>query len=128
MANVMQFVRGDGVTHTFAMPTSGWTSGGTLFFAAKPAIDDDATDAAAVIKKSWNDGSVSDTVINGVPYKLYTCTFAPADTANIPSNGAQSASYLGEFQWVNAGGVPVTFPPTDPKIDVVVYFDVIVEI
>lgn len=128
MANVIEFTRGDAITHTFSMPADAWSAGGTLFFAAKPAIDDDNTDAAAVIKKSWGDGAVSDVVINGVAYKQYACTFAPADTNSIPSNSAQSAQYLGEFQWVDASGVPTTFPATDPKLQCVVYFDVIREI
>lgn len=128
MANTIDFVRGDAADHTFAMPTSAWSSGGTLFFAAKPAIDDDATDAAAVIKESWTDGSTSDVVINGIAYKQYACHFTPDDTYSIPSNGAQSAQYLGEFQWVNASGVPITFPATDPKLACIVYFDVVREI
>ena len=124
MANTINFVRGDAITHTFNIPTSAWSSGGKLFFVAKPAIDDDNTDAAAVIKKSWTDGSTSDVVIGGVAYKQYACAFVPADTNSIPSNGAQNADYLGEFQWVNAAGVPTTFPATDPKLDCKVYFDV----
>lgn len=125
MNNEIDFTRGDAVTHTFSIPTSSWSAGGKLIFGAKPVIDDDLTDGAAIIEKSWTDSAVSDVVINGVAYKQYACYFAPSDTNSIASNGAESAQYLGEFQWVNAAGVPTTFPATDPKLTCIVYFDVI---
>lgn len=128
MANKIEFSRGDNIIHTFAMPATDWSSGGKLFFTAKPAIDDDNTDAVAVIDKSWSDGSVSDVTItiNGVATacKQYACDFVPSDTNSIESGGADSADYLGEFQWVASDGKVKTFPPTDPKLDVTVYFDV----
>lgn len=120
----IEFPRGDTISHTFAMPASDWTAGGKLFFAAKPAIDDDNTDAAAVIDNNWDDTVVSDVTINGIAYKQYACTFLPADTNSIPSGGADSLDYEGEFQWVGADGTVKTFPPNDPKLDCVVYFDV----
>jgi len=123
----IEFTRGDAVTHTFSIPASSWSSGGTLFFAAKPAIDDDNTDAAAVILQQWSDAATSQVVINGENYIQYACYFPPSATNDIQSDGAQSAQYLGEFQWVNAAGVPVTFPANDPKLEVIVYFDVIRE-
>lgn len=125
MASIIEFTRGDAVTHTLFIPTASWSSGGKLFFKAKSAIDDDNTDANAVISKSWDDSAVVDTTVNGVAYKQYNCSFAPADTNSIPSNGAESAEYLGEFQWVNAAGVPLTFPAKTPKIQCIVYFDVV---
>lgn len=126
MADIV-FTRGDQITHTFSIPTSAWSAGGTLFFAAKPAIDDDNTDGNAIIEAQWGDGSVTDVTINGVAYKKYACLFTPAMTNSILSNGAQSADYLGEFQWVSAGGIPTTFPADDPKLNCIVYFDVIRE-
>ncbi len=124
MASKIEFSRGDGITHTFSIPAANWTSGGTLFFAAKPAIDDDLTDAAAVITGSFTDSNITDTTIDGVAYKKYTCYFPPSATLNINSNGASKADYKGEFQFVPATGVPQTFPANDKKIDTVVYFDV----
>lgn len=123
MASI-EFPRGDGIHHTFNIPTDAWTPGGKLFFAAKPAIDDDNTDANAVINQNWGDSAVTDVVIGGVAYKQYDCYFPPSATNSILSNGADSADYLGEFQWVPASGVPITFPPNDPKLDCIVYFDV----
>lgn len=129
MSNKIEFPRGDGnIMHTFAMPASAWSPGGTLFFAAKQVIDDDANDAAAVIKKSWGDSAVTDVTINGVAYKKYACTFTHNDTSGVQSNGADHADFLGEFQWVDASGRPYTFPPKPPKLDCVVYFDVVVEV
>lgn len=123
----MEFPRGDGPTHTFSIPASSWVPGGKLRFAAKPAIDDDVTDAAAVINHEWDDSAVSNVTINGVAYKQYACKFDPADTNSILSNGQDSADYLGEFQFVPPSGVPMTFPPKPPKIAATVYFDVIRE-
>ena len=124
MATKIEFSRGDDITHTFSIPTANWSAGGKLFFTAKPSIDDDNTDAAAVIDQSWTDTVVTDVVIGGVAYKQYACNFPAAATNSIASNGADSADYEGEFQWVSAGGLVKTFPPNDPKFDVVVYFDV----
>ena len=124
MASKVEFSRGDGVTHTFSIPATNWTAGGTLFFAAKPAIDDDTSDAAAVISASFTDSVVTNTTINGIAYKQYTCYFPPSATYGILSNGVSKADYVAEFQYVPTTGIPVTFPATDKKLDAVVYFDV----
>lgn len=124
MADKIEFTRGDGVHHKFSIPAANWSAGGTLFFAAKPAIDDDSTDATAVINQSWTDTAVSDVVIGGVAYKQYDCYFPPSATNSILSAGADELDYLGEFQFVPLGGDPVTFPATNNKLDAVVYFDV----
>lgn len=96
-----------------------------MWFAAKPAIDDDTTDANAVIEQHWDDTAITDVTINGVDYKQYDCYFPASATNSIISDGAQSIDYLGEFQFVPSVGDPVTYPASDPKIDVTVYFDVI---
>lgn len=126
MANQILFTRGDAAYHTFAMQASGWSAGGKLFFAAKPAIDDDNTDANALIQGEWDDtsGAVTDVTIGGVAYKKYTCTFPPAATDSIQSGGADEAQYLGEFQYVPTSGVPVTFPADNNKLECILYFDV----
>lgn len=118
------FTRGDGANHTFSIPATSWSAGGKLFFAAKPVVDDDNTDANALIQGSWTDSAVTDVMINGVAYKQYACYFPPSATNSIPSGGAGSADYLGEFQYVPASGIPVTFPATDQKLDAVLYFDI----
>lgn len=120
----IEFPRGDGITHSLSIPAANWTAGGTLFFAAKPKIDDDGTDASAVINMPFDDSVVSDVTINGIAYKKYTCFFPPSATNSIVSNGRTKADYLGEFQYVPPTGVPVTFPYNDRKLDCVVYFDV----
>lgn len=122
----LDFPRGDGTHHGFNIPAANWSSGGKLFFAAKPVIDDDSTDANAVINVEWNDttGNITDVVIGGVNYKRYDCYFPPSATNDIVSNGAESADYLGEFQYVPNGGDPITIPALDPKIDVLIIFDV----
>lgn len=121
----MEFSRGDGTTKGFSMPASKWSAGGRLFFAAKTLIDDDTTDAAALIQGNWGDEVVTDTTHNGVAYKRYACYFPPSATNTIPSNGAATLELLGEFQWVpSGGGDPITAPAKDDKIEVVVYMDV----
>lgn len=120
----IEFTRGDGHNHKFRIPAASWSAGGRLFFAAKPIIDDDNTDSAALIQGNWGDESVTDVTINGVAYKEYSCYFPPEATNSIESNGASSLELLGEFQWVPLSGVPVTFPANDQKLEVVVYFDV----
>lgn len=121
----MAFTRGDGANHTCAIPTSSWSAGGKLFFAAKVAPDDDNTDALALIQGQWTDAAVTDVVINGVAYKQYACHFPPSATNSIVSDGASSATYEGEFQYVpSGGGDPVTAPADDNKIQVTLYFDI----
>lgn len=124
MADIIEFTRGDAAHHTFAIPADAWSEGGTLFFAAKPAIDDDNTDNGAVIQYNWDDSSVTDVVIDGVAYKQYSCDFPPSATNGVLSRGQGKAAYLGEFQYVSSDGVPQTFPPKDRKLRCIVYFDV----
>lgn len=126
MASKIEFARGDSIYSVkFYMPVSNWTAGGTLLFAAKPAIDDDVTDSNALINMSWSDADIAGEVVkNGILCKQYNCYFPPAATASIPSNGTDSADYLAEFKYVSSTGIPTTFPPNDPKLDAVVYFNV----
>lgn len=124
MSNVIEFTRGDAAHHTFSMPAASWTAGGKLFFAAKPAVDDDTTDANSLINGSWSDAATTDVTMNGIAYKQYNCYFPPSATSGIASNGASSADYLGEFQFVPLGGDPITFPASDNKLDCKLYFDI----
>lgn len=124
----MDFTRGDPAYHTLAIPAANWTPGGKLFFAAKAAIGDDNDDSTAVIQGEWDDGAVSDVelTVAGVTaaYKQYACTFPPDATNSVESGGAASASLLGEYQFVNADGVPMTSPAVGDKIPVTLWFDV----
>lgn len=121
----IEFKRGDAATHYFKIPTANWTAGGTLWFAAKPAVDADATDAAAVINKSFTDSVVTDETINGVAHKKYTLAFVAADTANVTfTDGTTKNKYKGEFQFVPTSGAPVSFPADDKYIEVLVYADI----
>lgn len=124
MSGIIEFTRGDGAHHTFSLPASSWSPGGKLFFAAKPAVDDDTADTAAIINHSWGDDAVTDVTVGGIAYKRYACYFPATATKNIPSNGASEATYLGEFQFVPAAGDPITFPATSDKLETKVYFDI----
>jgi hypothetical protein len=115
----IEFKRGDTVTHSFVIPTSSWSAGGKLFFTAKPAVDDDLTDASAVINKSFDDTVTANDGTN----VTYTCLFVPADTNSISMAGLTKQDYKAEFQFVSASGVVSTFPGNDKFLDAVVYAD-----
>lgn len=116
----MEFKRGDNITHTFSMPADAWSAGGTLFFAAKPVVDDDTTDASAAIDVSFDDTVVTDDGTN----KKYTCAFVPTDTSSIDMGGSKEVKLLGEFQWVSSTGEVSTFPGNAQFLDVIVYADI----
>ena len=120
MADRIEFKRGDGVTHFFSIPTANWSAGGKLFFTAKPAADDDLTDAAAIINAPFTDANM---VNDGVNVK-YTCYFPPAATNSITMGTMTKIDYKAEFQFVSAAGVPSTFPGNDKYLDAVVYADI----
>lgn len=117
----MRFKKGDGTTKIVKIPIDAWSSGGTLFFAAKTQPDDDSTDAAAVIKKDFDDSYVT----TDSTWATYTLSFDPADTANISfSDGSSERTYDGEFQFVPVSGDPVSYPGNDDYIEVIVYADI----
>lgn len=121
----MEFTRGDINYHTFALPASVWSAGGKLFFAAKPAVDDDDTDAASLINGVFDDTDLlSDIVVDGLTYKQYDCTFLPAATDSILSQGADEVDLLGEFQFVPTSNNPQTYPGNNEKIAVKLWPDI----
>lgn len=126
----MDFKKGDAQTHYFQMPTTAWTAGGLLWFAAKPAVDNDAADAAAVINKSFNDSTIvqvgdADAAEILVGYVTYRLVFNPADIINVSfESGESKKEYLGEFEFVSGTGVPESFPSDDDFIDVIIYADI----
>lgn len=122
MASKMFFKRGDDVTHYFIIPASSWSAGGTLFFTAKPDVDDDVNDTKAVINRSFSDAVA---VNDGVDV-TYTCTFPASDTTTITaeSEGDTEREFVGEFQYVSNTGKVTTFPGTNDFIQVIVYFDI----
>jgi len=122
MANVeMQFKKGDRKVHYFELAEADYIAGGTLYFTAKPAIDNDATDAAAVINKSFDDSVVE--IANG--YARWTLEFLPDDITGVSfANGEKKKKYLGEFHYVNGDNQPSTFPSDDEYIDVIIYADI----
>lgn len=115
----IEFKRGDGVTHYFVMPTASWSAGGKLRFVAKPTVDDDTLDAAAVIYRQFTDS----VAVNNGTNVTYTCYFPPSDTSGISMGALTQKEYVSEFQWTSSGGVPSTFPGDDKFIACVVYAD-----
>lgn len=122
----MHFKRGDGLTHYFQIPISSWSAGGKLFFAAKPTVDDDITDAAAVIDKEFTDSDIVDSSheMYDADYTTYELSFIPGDIVSITFGTDKRKKYLGEFQFVPVSGVPETFPGDDDYIDVIIYADI----
>ena len=123
----IEFKKGDAQTHYFSLPEDAWTPGGVLFFAAKPAVDNDATDASAVIDKEFNDANIvapgHDEYEDG--FVTYELSFFPGDIVNVNfSNGEKRKKYLGEFQYVPDTGEPESFPGNDDYIEVFIYGDI----
>jgi len=123
----MEFKRGDDLTHYFQLPEDSWVEGGVLSFAAKPKIDNDDSDAAAVIDKSFTDSAIvtEDDPEYLAGYVTYALDFVPDDIVNVSfSDGSKSKKYLGEFQLVSALNVIETFPADDGYIETIIFADV----
>jgi len=123
----MEFKKGDGLTHYFAVEAASWTPGGTLFFAAKQEVDNDATDAAAVINKSFTDANIvaSDHEEYDADFVTYELAFVPGDITNVSfTDGEKKQKFLGEFQFVPTTGLPESFPADDEYIEVIIYADI----
>lgn len=106
LAKVIIF-RGDAKTWPVRMSEDSWTPGGKLFFAAKKTVDDDVTDASAVIKKTMTDSDIvnssSELYIAGyVTYEMDLTGGTDGDTDVAPD------SYIAEFQFVDSLGEPST--------------------
>lgn len=129
MANkvTMKFKRGDDLFQYFQIPTASFVAGGTLHFTAKPAVDNDNTDAAAVIDKSFLDSDIVDSSHDEYEsgFETYEMAFTLEDITNVTfSNGEKAKKYLGEFQIVGADGKVESFPNDDNFIEVIIYADI----
>lgn len=123
----MEFKLGDKQFHYFQMETSAWAAGGKLWFAAKPQVDNDVVDGAAVINKSFNDtkivGALHPEYTAG--YTTYELQFDPGDITGVTFvNGEKSKKYLGEFEFVSASAEPQSFPSDDQFIEVTIFADI----
>jgi hypothetical protein len=116
----IEFKRGDGATHYFSIPTTTWSPGGKLRFVAKPAVDDDNTDANAKIDRQFDDT----VAVNDGTNVTYTLYFPPSDTNSIIMNGDTKVTLVSEFQLTYATGVPSTFPGNDTFITCIIYADI----
>jgi hypothetical protein len=125
--STIEFKKGDANTHYFQIPVDSWTPGGLLFFTAKPQPDDDATDAAAVIDKQFDD-----TAVVGPSHEMYETAwvtyqldFLPGDITNVSfADGSKNKKYEGEFQYVPDTGLPQSFPGDDEFIETIIYADI----
>ncbi len=119
----MPFKKGDRNVHYFLLPEDQYTVGGVLSFAAKPAPDNDASDAAAVIDKQFGDDVVD--LVSNPGFALFTLEFEPNDIVGVNyTNGAKVIKYMGEFQYVPNGGQPISWPGDDDFIVVPIYADI----
>lgn len=117
----MTFKKGDNVNHSFKLPIGDYTPGGTLYFTAKPEIDNDTSDAAAVINKSFADSLV----VLDATHATWPLAFLPADIVGVNfENGETNKEYIGEFQWIEDDGTIHSYPDNDDFINVVIYADV----
>ena len=123
----MAFKKGDQQIHYFQIPVDSWFPGSVLWFAAKQIVDNDNTDGAAVINKSFTDLDIVDNThdMYDGQYKTYELEFVPGDTSSVTfANGAKFNKYLGEFQLVSPTGEPESYPSDDSFIEVKVYADI----
>ncbi len=123
----MEFKKGDGATHYFRIPEGSYNPGDTLFFAAKEVPDDDNTDAAAVINKSFNDSNIVNSSHEqyAAGYVTWQLDFVASDTSAVSfSDNSEKKEFKGEFQLVPAVGEPSSFPADDQYIEVIVYADI----
>ena len=124
---IMNFKKGDTNFHYFRLPVANWTTGSTLSFAAKPAVDNDAVDAAAVINKSFTGSAIVGPTHSQyvADHSTYELRFNPIDVTNVTyAPGEKMKKYLGEFQLVSPSG-PVSSSPSDSDfIEVRVHGDI----
>lgn len=123
----MNFKKGDDNIHYFRMSEAVFVPGGTLWFAAKPAVDNDGADSAAVINKSFTDANIVDNTheqyVEG--YATYELVFLPGDITSITyANGEKLKKYIGEFQLVSALNTVKSFPDDSNFIEVIIHADV----
>lgn len=117
----MKFKKGDHRTHLFKLPIADYTTGGTLYFAAKEVPDNDVTDAAAVINKSFTDADVT----TNATHAIWTCAFDPDDISGVNfEDGEDEKEFKGEFQWVEDDGTRHSYPDNNSYIQVIVYADI----
>jgi hypothetical protein len=124
----MAFKKGDQQTHYFQMESDDWSAGGTLWFAAKALVDNDTTDGAAVINKSFDDTCIVTDPTNenyATGFVTYELEFTPSDIVGVTyTDGQKVKKYLGEFQYVDVDGEPQSFPNDDSFIEVSIYADI----
>jgi hypothetical protein len=124
---IMEFKKGDVNIHYFRISEDAWTAGSTLYFAAKPLVDNDGADAAAVINKSFGDDKIVNSsheeYVEG--YATYELEFISTDIVGVTfEDGESLKQYLGEFQLVSALGEPESYPADNNFIDVKIYADI----
>lgn len=101
--------RGNSKSYPLSLPASVYSTGASLFFAMKAAVDDDPLDTEAVVRKTLTDADIA--VQND---KVVTWMFAlvPADTDEV-----DPGDYLAEFKFVSADkATRLTFPDPDQAV------------
>jgi hypothetical protein len=98
--------RGEHKTKKVWVRAAAYTAGGKLFFAAKQAFDNDASDQQAVVNKVMTDDDIVDTNDDGD--KAFLLEIENSDTQTLDIEG--ETDYFAEFQYVNTDGHPVTYP------------------
>lgn len=123
----VEFKKGDNQTHYFKIPKTAWTPGGTLFFTAKPMVDNDPTDAAAVIDKTFTDADILESSHEEYDpnYVTYVLAYNASDIVNVTfKDGEKRKKYIGEFQFVDSEGRVTTYPRRANFLEVIIYADV----
>ncbi len=111
--NKYEMARGDDKWDYPAIPVSGWSAGGKLFFVVKSALDNNSDDSAAVFKVDMDDTDITgetDILVNGVltPCKVYECHITSDMTQNYPMD-SKKQKLIAEYQFVTADGYVATW-------------------
>lgn len=111
--------RGDTRIVSFTVPEELAPSGSTLYFMAKPALDDDLNDSSAAISKQ----SSNAVLVAGNKLK-FTFKITPSDTNSIRTGGADKADLLAELEIRTPNGDVYSIPDNNKFIKVTVYADI----
>lgn len=101
---------GDTRSLPISIPASIYTTGSTILFGMKLALDSDLTDAKAVVKKTLTDANITSQTALVVNYLM---TLGTADTNQVTAN-----TYYAGFKFVSEDETTTVISYPDPSISI----------
>lgn len=120
----IQMKRGDTREVIIGVPKAIYSPGTVITFMAKPGYDNDSTNAAALINKTFGD---ADIISQDGEKVTYRCVIAPADTRDLEikiDKKKSSLKLIGEFELRTPAGVVRTLPMNDGYVELMIYPDI----